>query len=242
MSFFCCCTPGISGHEVSVLTGDTSGAFQELASDPQAGAMHASKLPNFPGGTSAKIDGSWNQGDIVARATTEDSWPATRAATEDSWNSNSSMPKKEVEKIRLQELVRGFSGRAVTGIQVELIDPEQAQVSSYLFKMDKYLYNIYLESIRDDSRIGDSSTEDRSFNFKLKAVTKVCKGQDATNGIPALANFGNNVVTMEVDSDCEQERICFHFSDVVERDKFYTCLKILRMSVEISDKNSDKKA
>jgi len=221
MAFFCCCTSG-----TSVLDAGHASEFREPASDHVAGALHASASPNFPSGVGGNTNTSW-----VGVKRPPDS--ATVATSEDPSLSGLLSSKKEVEKARLQELVRGFSKQAVNGIPVELIDPETAQIGQYLFSMDKYLYKLKLRSMQGDGSDSSSGTHDKT--FALNNIINMNKGNDITTRAPALAMYANNVLLMELsyEEDCI---IYFHFKDVMARDRFYTCVKILCMSVDINDK------
>jgi len=227
MAFICCCAPGISANEGSLIPGD-AGEFLESPSDRITGALHASTRPNFPNAVGTGTGVSW-----VGMKRPPDS--ATPCEREDSNLSSSTGSKsKEAEKTRLQEVVRGFSKQAITGIPVELIDPERAQITQYMFKMDKYLFNMDLRRTQGGTG-GSDSARDRS--FKLKTITNIAKGHDKVSSAPALTAYAKSILGLELSpEDDEPCTIYFHFKDMTERDRFYTCLKILRMSVEINDK------
>lgn len=133
---------------------------------------------------------------------------------------------KESEKVRLQEIVRDFSRQATSsGISVHIVSAESAEVSQTLLTMDKYLHELTLKTHEERQQ---EQCEERCFN--MKDMSAIHKGPDFTRRVPSLAHMAAYCVGVEF----VNENVNFHFKDTIDRDQFYTCLKILRMSVDIN--------
>mmetsp|Transcript_34397 Transcript_34397/g.87528 ORF Transcript_34397/g.87528 Transcript_34397/m.87528 type:complete len:200 (-) Transcript_34397:52-651(-) len=129
---------------------------------------------------------------------------------------------KEIEKVRLQEIVREFSKEAMTGVKVKRIDANSLEISESFLVMDKYLYTLTFRPLGDSDR-----------RFNMKDLNSIYKGPDFTQKVPKLAHLSPHCVGLEF-TGSEDYKVLFYFQDVAERDQFYTCLKILRMSVDIN--------
>jgi hypothetical protein len=137
-----------------------------------------------------------------------------------------SAEEKEREKARLHKLVKDFAKEAVIGIAVTLVSPETARRSPHFFQMDRYLTVFSVKPT--DGSTAESSVQD----FNMKDVTAIYKGSDVAIKAPSLGSVAAACVGL--DTNRADRRLFFHFEDSYERDKFYTCLKILRMSVDIN--------
>merc|ERR1719486_1575635 len=149
---------------------------------------------------------------------------SARSAT--SAGSSMSAEEKEREKARLQRLVKDFAKEAVTGIAVNLVNADSARKSPHFFQMDRYLTVFSLKP--KDGSTAESSVQD----FNIKDLTSIYKGAEVSMKAPSLGSVASSCVGL--DTNRADRRLFFHFDDNYERDKFYTCLKILRMSVDIS--------
>jgi len=143
-----------------------------------------------------------------------------------SMGSTMSAEEKEREKARLQRLVKDFAKEAVTGIAVNLVNAETARKSPHFFQMDRYLTVFSLKP--KDGSTAESSVQD----FNVKDLTSIYKGAEVSMKAPSLGSVAASCVGL--DTNRADRRLFFHFDDNYERDKFYTCLKILRMSVDIN--------
>jgi len=222
---FSCCCVNAGSH------GDThfsSERFQCASSHPEAAFPPESGVPHFfkelaangattgfaqglgtPREGSGYLDNSMN----TARSTA-------------SAGSTMSPEEKEREKARLQRLVKDFAKEAVTGIAVSLVNPETARLYPHFFQMDRYLTVFSLKP--KDGSTAASSVQD----FNVKDLTSIYKGADVSLKAPSLSTIASLCVGL--DTNRADRRLFFHFDEALERDKFYTCLKILRMSVDIS--------
>lgn len=136
------------------------------------------------------------------------------------------LEEKEKEKARLQRLVKDFAKEAVTGIAVSLVNAETARKSPHFFQMDRYL-TVFSLKPRDGS-VAEAAVQD----FNVKDLTAIYKGVEVQVKAPSLGSSASTCVGL--DTNRADRTLFFHFDDCYERDKFYTCLKILRMSVDIS--------
>lgn len=134
--------------------------------------------------------------------------------------------EKEKEKARLQRLVKDFAKEAVTGVAVSMVNPETARRSPHFFQMDRYLTVFSLKP--KDGSLAEAAVQD----FNVKDLTAIYKGVEVQVKAPSLGSSASTCVGL--DTNRADRTLFFHFDDNYERDKFYTCLKILRMSVDIS--------
>jgi len=131
--------------------------------------------------------------------------------------------EKEREKIRLQKLVKDFAQDAVRGIPVCIIDTRTGNSCNATFRLGKHLEYVAL------SPFTNGETERQ---FGMKEVTSVYKGREVLRLVKlSPESLGALCVGMFLSSG---RHVVFSFQSQTERDRFYTCLKILRMSVEIS--------
>jgi len=139
-----------------------------------------------------------------------------------SHGSSLSPEEKEREKARLQKLVKDFARDAVRGMAVSIIDPSNGSVKNSVFRLEKHLDYISL-----DPYVNDAGPE----NFPMKAVVSICKGKEILKHIPLSQLLGSLAVGVFFS---DESNIVFSFPNSAERDRFYTCIKILRMSVDIN--------
>lgn len=78
-----------------------------------------------------------------------------------------------------------------------------------------------------DGSTADSAVQD----FNIRDLTKIYKGPEVLMSAPSLGAAAQQCIGL--DTNRADRRLLFHFDEAIERDKFYTCLKILRMSVDI---------
>eukprot|EP00397_Hematodinium_sp_SG-2012_P064813 GEMP01092471.1.p1 GENE.GEMP01092471.1~~GEMP01092471.1.p1 ORF type:complete len:214 (+),score=34.94 GEMP01092471.1:172-813(+) len=130
--------------------------------------------------------------------------------------------EKEIEKQRLQGLVKIFAGEAVHGMDVNVarqpVKPP-ARATKMILKMDRHLSTFTLAP-RDEALAGDNVPIQRTVD--LKSVTSITQCEDAAQ---------------DVDSVCvrtHREAFYFYFDSSHEQRRFFTCLRILRMSAVIT--------
>jgi len=176
---------------------DNAGETVADSAQHLAHSLHQSMSPNFPSVKTTSV------------------WPEQSEAIEPQPGRS-----REMEKIRLQELVQGFSQQVIDGIDVNLVDAETGEVSEATMLMDKYLYTLTLRNTPGDRC------------FCMRDMSAIYKGPDFVRKVPSLAHMAPNCVGLEFASGPSE--VNFHFKDTHGRDHFYTCLKILRMSVDIA--------
>mmetsp|Transcript_87984 Transcript_87984/g.152437 ORF Transcript_87984/g.152437 Transcript_87984/m.152437 type:complete len:223 (+) Transcript_87984:143-811(+) len=222
MAFMCCCAPN-SADDSAKTQQSSADAVREISGDtnqPAAGLLGKTATPNFPAPVrTPRQEASENNGSPGAPGGSQ---RKDRAMTP---------REKEQEKARLQEIVKEFSRAAVTGINVNIIDAETQEVSSRIFAMDKYLYTLILKSAPGDP----SAAPEQSFN--MKDMSAIYKGPDVTLKAPKLSSVASSAMGVDFHNPSDF-RLFFYFKDGSDRDKFYTCLKILRMSVDINHQKS----
>lgn len=143
-----------------------------------------------------------------------------------------SVLEKEQEKVRLQTIVTDFKRVAITGLRVELIEPESLSTSQHIFSLDKLLYKMTLRPVEEDSEAGASSSQ----VFDMQRFVHICKGPDVVPKAPSLQAHSERCMCVGFAPNSEGapvQQLFFYFTNESERDKFYTCLKILQMSSTI---------
>lgn len=210
LAFMCCCAPNAAGNEETTNTHSVD-ATREVTGDGNqavAGMLGKTATPNFP---------------APVRTPRQDE----RAKPGDK-KMGLSPREKEQEKARLQEIVKDFSRKAVGGILVQVVDPDSLEALPQVLSMDKYLYTFTL---------GNEGVDDPALSkvFNMKDMTAIYKGPDVEAKAPNLSSIAQNVVGIDI-STPPNSRLFFNFKESGDRDKFYTCIKILRMSVDIHQK------
>lgn len=218
--FLCCCVNSNSGHDANIGIGATD-VFGSSSNGPEAAFPLESSTPQFLGGHDPTKNGPMTPGGESGAG----NGGADTARSAASGGSSMSAEEKEREKARLQRLVKDFAKEAVTGIAVSLVNPETGRESPHFFQMDRYLTVFSLKP--KDGSSAESSVQD----FNVKDLTSIYKGTEVTMKAPSLG--GVAALCVGLDTNRADRRLFFHFDEAIERDKFYTCLKILRMSVDI---------
>ncbi|CAK9081749.1 unnamed protein product [Durusdinium trenchii] len=182
--------------------------------------MSSSSNPHFP-----QVPKAGSIADLPKDGTNE---TASNLDTARSAVSASSMSpeEKEREKGRLQKLVKDFAKEVVSGIPVNLVNPATAHPSPHFFQMDRHLTVFSLKP--KDGSTAEAAVQD----YSVKELTKIYKGPEVLMNAPNLGVLAQHCVAF--DTTRADRRLIFVFDEALERDKFYTCLKILRMSVDIS--------
>jgi len=138
--------------------------------------------------------------------------------------------EKEREKTRLQKLVKDFIQDAVRGIPVCIIDTRTGTTWNSTFRLEMHLEYVALTPFMNSE--GEQ--------FRMKEVTSVCKGKEV---LRLVSVSPESLSGLSVGVFLNNGRhIVFTFKTPTERDRFYTCFKILRMTVEIGSKESSSDA
>jgi len=221
--FLCCCVNSTSHGDMGI----TSEMLVGSSNNPEAAFPAESGLPHFLKDQDLRAAGREAAGPGSPRGEPGGAGGSMNTARSTaSAGSSMSVEEKEREKARLQRLVKDFAKEAVTGIAVSLVNPDTARLSPHFFQMDRYLTVFSLKP--KDGSTAESSVQD----FNVKDLTSIYKGAEVCMKAPSLSHVAGLCVGL--DTNRADRRLFFHFDEAIERDKFYTCLKILRMSVDIS--------
>jgi len=247
--FLCSCS-STSRHDELILTGGVLAGFQSRCSTVLSDAQAAVSvdLPTsagpMPGETAAyaatlgaapkDISSPYSPKELFGRSAKVDAHgsgagaPASSRSTA-SCGSDMDGEEKAREKMRLQRLLRDFAKEVVAGIAVNLVNPLTGRRPPYFFQMDRHLTVFSLKP--KDGSTAESSVQD----FNMKDIVSIYKGQEVMMKAPSLGCDAAECVGL--DTNRADRRLFFHFDDHYERDKFYTCLRIMRMSVDIKQSN-----
>eukprot|EP00929_Paragymnodinium_shiwhaense_P099409 TRINITY_DN61040_c0_g1_i1.p1 TRINITY_DN61040_c0_g1~~TRINITY_DN61040_c0_g1_i1.p1 ORF type:complete len:264 (+),score=53.70 TRINITY_DN61040_c0_g1_i1:49-840(+) len=142
--------------------------------------------------------------------------------------SETDMPheEREKEKTRLQRMLKEFAKEVVAGIPVNLVNSHHpGLVAPCVLQMDKHLQMFSLR-LKDGS-VADST----SLDFRMADVDSVFKGQEVAR---RAAFLGSNVAGCVGMNVIPPERsFILYFDDAYERDRFYTSMQVLVLSVGI---------
>ncbi|CAK9072680.1 unnamed protein product [Durusdinium trenchii] len=126
------------------------------------------------------------------------------------------------EKVRLQMAVRSFVKEAMTGMPVELLEEDSGHVVIATFYLDRTLKRVSLK-LPEEHRY-----------YRMQDMIAIFRDKEFTNLVPSLAHLSPRCLA--VDFCTERDfRLCFQFQDSDVRDNFYSCLKILRMSLDAGE-------
>mmetsp|Transcript_41484 Transcript_41484/g.72868 ORF Transcript_41484/g.72868 Transcript_41484/m.72868 type:complete len:202 (-) Transcript_41484:96-701(-) len=148
--------------------------------------------------------------------------------------------EKEVEKARLQELVKGFAKRAVHGIECQLLDDEVGEAFPAKFFVDRSL-----RKVRITPRVPDRP----EIIIELSQIRETLDMEAGNAVIPRAIHRSlsedERRRTVIVNVDGPQPPICILEAGPAERERFIMCMKILQLyaqtgtpSSELSTENS----
>eukprot|EP00916_Digyalum_oweni_P011225 GHVL01018726.1.p1 GENE.GHVL01018726.1~~GHVL01018726.1.p1 ORF type:complete len:199 (+),score=29.34 GHVL01018726.1:90-686(+) len=145
--------------------------------------------------------------------------------------------KRHREKRRLQKLVQDFISEGKIGLEMRVSldeDIESGHETFMTWTLD--------ESLKMFTLTGGS----RSFTISFDDIETLTKGVELFSYVP---EFPEEKVGFVVGVVCTDQRLAFHFPNNFEsekdrtfqRDKFYTCMKLLQRSYQIvSNKNEEE--
>eukprot|EP00914_Ancora_sagittata_P025730 GHVO01050941.1.p1 GENE.GHVO01050941.1~~GHVO01050941.1.p1 ORF type:complete len:218 (+),score=37.59 GHVO01050941.1:36-689(+) len=154
---------------------------------------------------------------------------------------------KEKEKERLQLLVREFAKAAYEGIGVKIFDCRSRETLTSKFKMERYLRwftlsptakeDICLYQMKDITLISKNSTEMGQLCCELPVnlLSHTCMIEVVPSDSPLTPAIADDTTRC-----MSKEQLIIVFEDSIYRERFYTCMKILRMSVDISKQRHKK--
>lgn len=143
---------------------------------------------------------------------------------------NMTAEEKATEKERLQTLVKEFSKEAVLGMEVSLITPETWADQKAMLLLDKGLQTCTIAS---------GTETEKAEIFPLHEVVSLRRGNDLAE---VHENIPPEYLLTTVEIKLTSEAIFLVALESTEaRDRFYTCIKIIRMSVELAKRKSKTK-
>ncbi|CAE7896042.1 AKR1, partial [Symbiodinium microadriaticum] len=129
---------------------------------------------------------------------------------------------QSAEKARLQQAVKHFAKDVMEGMAVNIIDEDTGTVSSTTLLMDRSLRNIEIREPKEGSR-----------NYRMQDMAAIFRDTEFQQVVPSLAHLAPRCIAVDFSRETDF-RLCFQFEDSDQRDNFYSCLKILRMSLDAS--------
>merc|ERR1712186_206003 len=106
---------------------------------------------------------------------------------------------------------------------INIIDAHSLVITDGTLLIDKDIQVLTLSSSSNGTR-SDSVVN-------MRDISAIVKGPDLEAKVPRFAELGSRCVGAQTSAG---SLFCFHFDDASARDKFFTCLKIIRMSVDIA--------
>mmetsp|Transcript_62621 Transcript_62621/g.161621 ORF Transcript_62621/g.161621 Transcript_62621/m.161621 type:complete len:234 (-) Transcript_62621:12-713(-) len=217
--FLCCCVGSGGGSEQSVTlslpVASSGGSLLKRAS------IWDSSAPQEDGSKPVSPHGSGTA------AASDCTVSALRNPTLGEGAQSVSLAERDQEKDRLHRLVKDFVKEAVTGVSVGLVCPLTGRYTPHFFQLDRQL-TVFSLKPRDGSKESDTAAQ----YFNMKDVTQIYRGADVALRAPVLGDFASSCVGL--DTSRADRRLFFYFEESMERDRFYTCVRILRMSVDIT--------
>ncbi|KAL8449417.1 hypothetical protein Emed_003068 [Eimeria media] len=132
------------------------------------------------------------------------------------------------EKQRLQALVKEFAREAVAGFDLTLLDVDRGREVTATFSMDRHLLAITIDS-HDEGQI-------KSVQFGVSSLTGVFRAEEyysASHADPPTS-VDPAVCLVLTTKEPQCPKVVIVLDGRRERDKAYTCLKILRLSVDLA--------
>mmetsp|Transcript_20572 Transcript_20572/g.50102 ORF Transcript_20572/g.50102 Transcript_20572/m.50102 type:complete len:169 (-) Transcript_20572:296-802(-) len=141
---------------------------------------------------------------------------------------------------RLEAAVRGGrdeADEAVKGMELQCANCRTGRTIKVECFMDPYLSNLTVTPVDNMDPVALPPSLAR---FDLKCVSAIVKSEEILRNCPDfyahddVSNFvALDEVALEVDLSSETKYLFSRFDNSLLTDKFYTCLKILRMSAEL---------
>ena len=124
------------------------------------------------------------------------------------------------EKVRLQMAMRRFVQEATEGMVVEILEEEEGcNATMATLQLDRRLHALTLHM------------PEMTRSYKMQDMTAIFRDKEFTSLVPGLSHLSPRCVAVDFCTE-HDFRVCFQFKDTDHRDNFYSCLKILRMSID----------
>lgn len=199
--------------------GVTRAEPASVIDDFPTGKPTSEGLPQIPEGSERVIK---DQGAVAEASGAADD----TVRTDTSRSSDMASQEREREKIRLQRLLKDFAKECVAGVPINLVNTRIGRLQPYFFQMDRRLAFFSLRP--SDGYSFENVVEE----FSLREVETIFKGEEVFNRAPFLGLDAGSCVGIDM-IDGSKRSLVLHFDDAYERDKFYTSLQVLKMSIDI---------
>lgn len=143
--------------------------------------------------------------------------------------------EKEAEKKRMQHMVREFAKEVVAGIELCAVDPQTGKRIKTKYVMDRYLTKFQLIPMSEEGSEGAIPIRE----VEMANIASLYRSADILQRYPNFplgAEEISDTLAIATNIPPNNPQIFFIFNGRREQDKFYTCLKILRLSVDIAKK------
>mmetsp|Transcript_47903 Transcript_47903/g.113839 ORF Transcript_47903/g.113839 Transcript_47903/m.113839 type:complete len:316 (-) Transcript_47903:105-1052(-) len=195
--------------------------------------------PVSAGGDAARFSGSLVSRDGSASSTTSSNRLIQPKALAEVFSGRPDIPargcasspeERLAAKEKLKGLLTDFLKAVFSGIWVTVLNPETALPAQFVMTMDRHLY----VTLRPKA-----SVKDGLLGFELKDGFTLSKGAHVGALAPKLAHLTANITCIE--QTTLGVLLFFYFEDSWEAELFFSCLKVLQMSADISKKNRQVK-
>jgi len=141
------------------------------------------------------------------------------------------LAQRDQEKARLRQALSEFVPRAVKGCILSVVSAETGWRAPYLFTMDSRLTRISLQPLHVHSAASITELE-----IKLRDVVRIYKDADVQKAAPFLGREASSCVGIDIvaTGPGQGRRLFFYQVDALEREKLFTCLKVLRMAIDVA--------
>mmetsp|Transcript_108239 Transcript_108239/g.345123 ORF Transcript_108239/g.345123 Transcript_108239/m.345123 type:complete len:229 (+) Transcript_108239:109-795(+) len=216
----CCC---VSPGSRPTYTGDlpASSSYRHGPAVPGLDAVAPSVLEPRPAQGSL---GEGVRGPERSQGAEDDFGSTSRSVA--SVESAMSAQEREREKARLAKLVKGFAREAVIGVPLSIVCPKTGRITSCCFQMNRTLTSF---SLRPTDGTTPHAAASRAVS--VKDLAWIGKGAEVATREPSLG--GAACACVGLGTKRGDQQIVIHFNESLERDRFYTCLRVLRMSTDV---------
>eukprot|EP00922_Rhytidocystis_sp_ex-Travisia-forbesii_P031921 GHVS01047378.1.p1 GENE.GHVS01047378.1~~GHVS01047378.1.p1 ORF type:complete len:166 (+),score=19.83 GHVS01047378.1:2-499(+) len=145
-------------------------------------------------------------------------------------------PEQRVqEKQKLQQLVKDFAKDAVNGLPLNIIDMAEGKLHPVVFHLDQQLSDIEIQY-----DVTPPKTALYSGDISMGNLTSIYRSGDVLQKhaeFPLGAEEISQVVGLSystADGKNSQHDVLFYFPDHLSMERFFVCMKILRLSASIA--------
>lgn len=156
------------------------------------------------------------------------------ASAVDSADASYSPEEKAEEKARLQELVKSFAKRAVQGIRCTAVDVNTGECVAAKYSVDRKLQQLILSVIGQSDEV-----------CYLAQIAEIYRIDDGDEFLPKpilsrLSQADQERMLYIVHGPQQEKQLCILENDIDDRERFVTCVKILRLYSQQNTPGSDQ--